>query len=138
MFPYLQGDKMNVAEIEFHNEGWKNKLICKGYTAKSLYDLIKGIIPIVENLRNDEIEDFIFRLKCYHDNLRGKKIDLDKLQEIPQRISINKHGQNYFFKLSPKEKKYSSPKSKFYCELCGLRPVLKLESIEKHIESFHS
>lgn len=129
---------MNLSEILSYNEVWKKKLIDKGHTVSSLCNLIKDFQPILKTLRNDEISDFIFRLKHYHDSLNNKKTSFDELQEIPERASVNLYGKTYYFKLCPDEKSFSSPTSKFYCELCGILPIFKLESIKKHLETFHS
>lgn len=130
---------MEIAYIVSNQEEWKNKILEKGYTTSvSLYELIKDIVIILGSLRNDEIDDFIFRLKIVHDNLLGKKIEIEEAQKGPMRVSMFMFGKQHYFKLSPKETVYSKSKSKFYCEFCGMSSTFKLDGIKKHLTIFHT
>ena len=130
---------MDIAYVVSNQDEWKSKILEKGYTTStSLYELIKDIVVILGSLRNDEIDDFIFRLKIVHDTAQGKKIDIEDAQKPPMRASVLMFGKQHYFKLSPKESSYSKSKSKFYCEFCGISSTFKLDGIKKHLSIFHS
>lgn len=129
---------MDISYVFCNNDDWKNKVIEKGINVQQLHDLIKDVSVILGNLRNDEIEDFIFRLKICRDKANGKEINPDDTYRTPMRVSVALGEKNYFFKLCPAESVYLRYKSRYFCESCGINTTFKIKSMKIHIDRVHA
>ena len=129
---------MDISYVFSNNDDWKNKVVEKGINVQYLQDLIKDVSVILGNLRNDEIEDFIFRLKICHDKANGKDSNPDETYRTPMRVSVALGEKNYFFKLCPVESVYLRYKSRYFCESCGINTTFKIKSMKIHIDRVHA
>jgi Zn finger protein HypA/HybF involved in hydrogenase expression len=128
---------MDISYVFSNHEEWKTKVVEKGLTVQHLYDLIKDVSVIIGNLRNDEIEDFVFRLKVCHDKSIGKDCDPDDSYRTPMRVSVEMGSRVFYFKLSPTESVFLRQKSRYFCETCGINNTFKIKSMRTHVERVH-
>ena len=129
---------MDLALIFSNIDDWKNKVLDKGLSLEDLCSMVKDVNVILANLRNDEIEDFIFRLKIAQDEANGKNRDPDEVYRTPMRVSVAMGEQFFFFKLCPAESYYLRYKSRYFCEICGINSTLKIKSMKIHVERVHA
>ena len=128
---------MDILHVFCNNEDWKNKVTEKGIGEQDLCAMIKDVSFILANLRNDEIEDFIFRLKIRYDKENGKESNPDDAYRSPMRVSVALGDKNYFFRLCPEEKVFLRCKSRYFCESCGVTSTFKIKSMKIHVEKVH-
>jgi hypothetical protein len=128
---------MDILHVFCNNEDWKNKVLEKGICEQDLFDMVKDVSFILADLRNDEVEDFIFRLKIRFDKENGKESNPDDTYRTPMRISVALDGKNYFFRLCVEDKVFLRCKSRFVCESCGLGSTFKIKGMKAHVEKVH-
>lgn len=107
-------------------------------TVESLTRLTKDILALIEPLSGEEIEDFIYRLKLYYNQINNKEQDLAYEGKIPARASDIVGGKHFFFRHLQSEYSNQAKNCLFYCELCGPNEILKSSQFKTHVIRNHT
>ena len=129
---------MDLAYVFSNDKGWLEKIQGMNQDIKSLSNVTRDMMTFISHLSNDEIEDFVYRLKLCHEKSKGKEVDVEQDSKMVARISIQYGPKNYFFKLAPSDTGVKKNESLFYCESCGLSTTMRNIKIKPHIKAFHS
>jgi hypothetical protein len=128
---------MDLNYVLSNDKALIEKALALGHDEKSMGLLIKDLRLIIVELPNDEIDDFVYKLKISHDLASGKTLDLELENKVFSRVSVLVEGKMYFFKLYPTEIEYKKMANSFYCEMCGLETRLKPTKFKKHVINSH-